>query len=81
MLRSRLCDYSDAYILVKETITIVNTAAAGEAVNNADKMVIFKNYWPFTSCISRTNNSQIDDSQSINIVMSMFNLIEYSDNY
>ena len=81
MLRSSLCDYSDTYILVKGTIAAVNTAAAGEAANNADKIVIFKDCAPFTSCISRINNTQIDDAQYIDIVMSMYNLIQYGDNY
>ena len=55
MLRSSLCDYSDAYVLVKGNITVNNTAAAGAAANNAAKKVIFKNCSPFTSCISKIN--------------------------
>ena len=51
MLRSSLCDYSDAYILVKGTITVNNIAAAGADANNTDKKVIFKNCTPFTNCI------------------------------
>ena len=47
-IRSSLCNYSDAYILVKGTITVPNTAAAGAAVNNTNKKVIFKNWAPFT---------------------------------
>ena len=80
MLRSSLCDYSNAYILVKGTITVANTGTAA-APNNADKKVIFKNCAPFTSCISRINNTQIDDAQYIDVVMPMYNLIEYSDTY
>ena len=60
MLRSSLCDYSDAYILVKGTITVANTAAAGEDENNTNKKVIFKNCAPFTGCINRINNTKID---------------------
>ena len=56
MLKSSLCDYSDTYILVKGTISVNNTAAAGSAVNNDDKKVIFKNCAPFTNCISEINN-------------------------
>ena len=56
MLKSSLCDYSDAYILVKGTISVNNTAAAGAAVNNINKKVIFKNCAPFTNCISEINN-------------------------
>ena len=81
MLRSSLCDYSDAYVLVKGTITVANTAAAGAAASNVDKKVIFKNCVPFTSCISRINNTQIDYAQYIDQVMPMYNLIEYRDNY
>ena len=81
MLRSSLCDYSDAYILVKGNITVNNTAADGAAANNTNKKVIFKNCAPFTNCISKINNTQIDNAEYIDIVMLMYNLIEYSDNY
>ena len=81
MLRSSLCDYSDAYILVKRNITVNNTDAEGATVNNTNKKVIFKNCAPFTSCISKINNTQIDNAEYIDIVMPMYNLIEYSDNY
>ena len=52
MLKSSLCDYSDAYVLFEGTITVNNTANAGAAANNANKKVIFKNCTPFTNCIS-----------------------------
>ena len=81
MLKSSLCDYSDAYILVKETITVNNTAAAGAAANNTNRKVIFKNCAPFTNCINEINNTQIDNAKDIDIVMPMYNLIEYIDNY
>ena len=81
MLRSSLCDYSDAYILVKGNITVNNNAGAGAAANNIGKKVIFKNCAPFTSCISKINNTQIDNAEYIDIVMPMYNLIQYSDNY
>ena len=80
MLKSSLCDYSDAYILVKGTISVNNTAA-GAAVNNTNKKLIFKNCAPFTNCINETNNIQVDNAKDIDIVMPMYNLIEYSDNY
>ena len=80
MLKSSLCDYSDAYILVKGTIS-VNDTAVGAAVNNTNKKVIFKNCAPFTNCISEINNTQIDNAKDIDIVMPMYNLIEYRDNY
>ena len=81
MLKSSLCDYSDAYILVKRAITVDNTAAADADVNNTIKKVIFKNCAPFTNCISEINNTQLDNAKDIDIVRSMYNLIEHSDNY
>ena len=81
MLRSSLCDYSDVYILIKGNITVNNTAADGAAANDTNKKVIFKNLAPFTNCISKINNTQIDNAEYIDIVMPMYNLIEYSDNY
>ena len=81
MLKSSLYDYSDAYILVKGNISVNNTAAQGANANNTNKQVIFKNCAPFTNCISEINNTQIDNAKDIHIVMSMYNLIEYSDNY
>ena len=80
MLGFNLCDYSDAYILIKGNISVNNTAAEGTAKNNINKK-IFKNYTPFTNCISKINNTEIDNAKDIDIVMSMYNLIEYSDNY
>ena len=81
MLRSSLCDYSDAYIVVKGTITVVNTVATYASANNTNKKVIFKNYALFTRSISKINNTQIDDAQYIDVVMPMYNSIEHSDNY
>ena len=81
MLKSSLCDYSDAYILVKGTISVNNTAAQGADANNTNKKVILKNCGPFTNCISEINNMQIGNAKDIDIVMPMYNLIEYSDNY
>ena len=83
MLRSNLCDYADAYILVEGTLTITGTGATAAArqVDGINKGVIFKNCSPFVKCISRINNTDIDTAQDIDIAMSMYNLIEYSDNY
>ena len=78
MLRSTLCDYADAYILIKGNISVNNNAAGA---NNTNKKVIFKNCASFTNCISKINNTQIDNDEYIDIVMPMYNLIEYSDNY
>ena len=81
MLKFSLCDYSDAYIFVRGTIAVNNTAAAYADANKANKKVIFKIWAPFTNCISEINNTQIDNAKGIDIVMPMYNLIEYSDNY
>ena len=82
MLKSSLCDYSDAYILVKGTITINGRAdAAAIQADGRDKGAAFKNCAPFINCISEINNTQIGNAKDIDIVMPMYNLIEYSDNY
>ena len=81
VVRSNLCDYSDSYILAKGAMTVPNTAAAGTAGSNTNKKVIFKNYAPFIDCITQINNTQIDDAQKIDVVMPMYNLIEYSGAY
>ena len=81
MLRSSLSDYSDPYILVKGNITVSNNAGVWLAANNINKKVIFKNCAPFTNCISKINNTQIDNVEYVHIVMPMYNVIEYSDSY
>ena len=81
MLRSSLCDYIDTYILVKGNTSVNNTAAADADANNTNKKVIFKNCAPFTDRRSKTTNTQVDNAKDIDIVMSMYNLIEYGDNY
>ena len=83
MLRSNLCDYADSYILVKGTITITGAEddAAARRADERNKGVTFKNCAPFTKCISGTNNTDIDNAHDIDIVMPVYNLIEYSDNY
>ena len=65
MLRSSLHDYNDAYILVKGNILVNNTAAAGADADNTNKKVIFKNCAPFTDCISKINNTQVDNAKDI----------------
>ena len=83
MLRSNLCDCVDAYIFVKGTITITGAGDddAAEQLDERNKGVIFKNCAPFTKCIIRINNTDIDNAQDIDIVLPIYNLIEYSDNY
>ena len=76
MLRSDLCDYSDAYIVVKGTITVTRPGSI-----MYDKKLAFKNNAPFTSCISKINKTLIDKAEGLDIAMPMYNLLEYSKNY
>ena len=78
MLRSGLCNYSDAYIVVKGAIDLL-TAAAKEN-DKAEKDVAFKNNAPFRSCISKINSTLKDNAEDLDIVMSMYHLLEYSQN-
>ena len=100
LLRSDLCDFSDAYIVVKGTITVTkktftandfeapnNTAAIVTATNTAndnafgEKKLVFKNSAPFINCISKINGVKIDNAEDLDVVMPMYNLLEYSKNY
>ena len=83
MLRSNLCDYADSYILAKGTIKITGAGddVAARQADERDKGATFKNCAPFTKCISRTSNTDVDNAHDIDIVMPMYNLVEYSDNY
>ena len=81
MLRSSLYNYSNAFILVKETITVANTAVQGQANNGANEKTLFKNCAPFINCINRINNAQVDGASYIDVVMPMYNLTKYSENY
>ena len=83
MLKSSLCDYSDAYIIVKGKITIIGEGAdaAAREADERGKGSAFKNCAPFTACKTNINNVQIDYCQDIDILMPIYNLIEYSDNY
>ena len=84
MLRLNLCDYSDAYILVKGTITVTAPGVNNNANNIRDKRnrpLILKNNAPFVSCITRINGELIEDADDLDIVMSMYNLLQYSKNY
>ena len=81
MLRSNLCDYSDAYILVNGIIT-VTAPGANNGVNNIrdkeNRSLILKNNAPFVSCITRINGELIEDADDLDIVMPIYNLLEYS---
>ena len=84
MLRSKLCDYSDAYILVKGTITVTAPGVNNNANNIRNKRnrpLILKNNAPFVSCITRINDQLIEDADDLDVVMPIYNLSEYSKNY
>ena len=84
MLRSNLCDYSDAYILVKGKIVVMSPGVNNDVNNIRDKRnrpVILKNNAPFVSCITRNNGELIEDADDLDIVKPMYNLLEYSKNY
>ena len=100
MLRSDLCDLSDAYIVIKGTITVTkktftvddfeapnNTVANVNAANTAndnafdEKKLVFKNIAPFINCVSKINGVKIDNAEDLDVVMPMYNLLEYSKNY
>ena len=83
MRRSNLCDFADAYILVKGTITITGAGDddVAKRLDERNKGVISKNCTPFSKCISRISNTDIDTAQDFDIVMPMYNLTEYSNNY
>ena len=78
VLRLILCDCSDKYILVRGTVAVVALAAGA---GNRNIQAVFKNCSPFTNCISKINNTQIDNARDIDLVMAMYNLIEYGANH
>ena len=77
MLRSNLCDYSDAYIVVKGRIKV----EGNDGDKKRSKKLTFKNNVPFRSTISKINNTFIDNAEDVDIIMPMYNLLEYRDNY
>ena len=100
MLRSDLCDFNDAYIVVKGNIILnkkaftaddieeLNVAAANATATNTvnndafgEKKLVFKNNAPFINCISKINGLKIDNAEDLDVVMPMYNLLEYSKNY
>ena len=76
MLRSDLCDYSDAYIVVEGNIIVTNPDGV-----KRNKAVAFGNNAPFINCISKINGVQIDNAEDLDVVMPMYNFLEYSKNY
>ena len=81
MLRSDLCDYADAYILVNGTITVMAAAGANNIRDKKNRKLILKNNAPFVSCITRINGELIENADDLDIVMPIYNLVEYSKNY
>ena len=73
VIKPNLCDYSDAYILVTGDIKIAAIAA--------DTNVAFKNCVPFTRCATHINDEHVEKAENLDIIMPMYNLFEYSDNY
>ena len=73
VLKPNLCDYAEAYILINVTI---RAAAA-----NANTRLALKNFAPFTKCNLEINDEHVDTAENLDIIMPMYNLIEYSDNY
>ena len=71
-IESSLCDYSDTYIFVTQKVT---------AIPNAVTQVVFKNCALFEKCSTEIDDTLVDETDFINITMTMYNLIEYSDNY
>ena len=80
ILKASLCNYRDEYILVKGIITVADISAAAAAANAANKELMFNNCAPFTDCVSEINNTLINNAKHINVIMPMYNLIEYSNN-
>ena len=76
MLRSDLCDFNDAYIVVKGNITL-----EGNDANKRNKDLAFRNNAPFINGISEINGVNIDNTEDLDVVMPMYNLLEYSKNY
>ena len=81
MLRSDLCDFSDAYIVVKGKITVSATDGANNIRDKKSRSLAFKNNTPFSSCISKMNGVLVENAEDLDIVMQMYNLPEYSNNY
>ena len=79
MLRSDLCDCSDAYIVVKGTIDLLVTTANEK--DKAEKNVAFENNAPLRSCISKINSTLVHNVEDLDIVMPIYNLLEYSQIY
>ena len=80
MLRSDLCDFSDAYIVVKGTITLTKTNGRG-IIDIRNRFLVFKKNAPLINCISKINDILIDNAEDLDAVIPMYNLLEYNKNY
>ena len=78
MLRSDLCDYSDAYIVAKGIFAV---SADEKDRDERNRQIILKNNAPFINCISKINGALIENAEDLDIVMSLYNLLGYSKNY
>ena len=81
MLKPCLCNYNNAYIFVKSTISVTNTEDPDADTTNINKKIIMKNCVAFNISIIKINNSQVDNAKDLDIVMPMYNLLEYKHNY
>ena len=89
ILKSSLCNYSDTHILIKGNIAITGPPSgkndarltATNQTSKRNKKVAFKNCAPFINCINEMNCTQIDNAKVIDLVMPVYDLIEYTDNY
>ena len=72
VIKPNLCDYSDAYILVTGGIKVEDIAA--------NTNVAFKNCVPFTRCVTHINDEHVETAENLDIIMAIYNIIEYSDN-
>ena len=83
MLKSSLCECSDAFIFVKGAITVIGhrSDAAAVAADRNNKQVIFKNCVPFTDCIGKIYNTQVHYAKALDVVMPIYNLTDCSNNY
>ena len=81
MLRSDLCDYTDVYILVNGTITVTANAGDNNIRDKRNRPLILKNNAPFISCLTKINNELIEDEEDLDVVMPMYNVLEYDKNY
>ena len=79
MLRSDVCNVSDAYIVVKGTVTLTKTYGR-KFIDKRNRFLPFKNNAPFTNCTSKINNVLIDNAEDLDVLMPMYNLLEYSKN-